>query len=116
MGELGHPNYQHPQCLRQSVYNAEVDRFSHLAIYCATQCLVMGKCDLWQRFNNDDNLLFCEADFQRPEESDLFQTLWELEDLIARTIAGHLVPGLPATVGGRHRGWIRSSAGVESGC
>ena len=67
-----------------------MDRFSHLAIYSAVQCLVMGKRDLWQRFNNDDNLLFREADFQRPEESELFQTLWELEDFDARTIAGHL--------------------------
>jgi hypothetical protein len=31
-GELGHPAYQHPQRLREGTYNAEVDRFSHLAI------------------------------------------------------------------------------------
>ena len=34
-GELGHPNYQHPERLRQGAYNADVDRFSHLAIYSA---------------------------------------------------------------------------------
>ena len=34
-GELGHPAYQHPQRLREGTYNAEVDRFSHLAIYTA---------------------------------------------------------------------------------
>jgi formylglycine-generating enzyme required for sulfatase activity len=89
-GETGHPNYQHPRRLRQGVCNADVDRFSHLAIYCAVQCLLTGRRELWQRFNNEENLLFREADFQQPEESELFQTLWELDDFDARTMVGHL--------------------------
>ena len=41
-GEVGHPAYQHPQRLREGTYNAEVDRFSHLAIYTAIRCLMAG--------------------------------------------------------------------------
>ena len=79
-GELGHPAYQHPQRLREGTYNAEVDRFSHLAIYTAIRCLMVGRGELWQRFNNGDNLLFREADFKQPATSDLFGALWELRD------------------------------------
>ena len=42
-GEVGHPAYQHPQRLREGTYNAEVDRFSHLAIYCGIRCLMLGR-------------------------------------------------------------------------
>ncbi len=42
-GELGHPAYQHPQRLREGTYSAEVDRFSHLAIYGAVRCLMVGR-------------------------------------------------------------------------
>ena len=67
-GELGHPAYQHPQRLREGTYSLEVDRFSHLAVYCAVRCLKVGRQGLWKRFNNDDNLLFREADFRNPQK------------------------------------------------
>jgi len=89
-GEVGHPAFQHPQRLREGVYNADVDRFSHLAIYCAVSCLRSGKKDLWNRFNNGDNLLFRESDFAAPSESELFSELWRQEDKDTRTLAGHL--------------------------
>jgi hypothetical protein len=89
-GELGHPNYQHPQRSRERAYSANVDRFSHLVIYCAVDSLVVGKRDLWQRFNNDENLLFREHDFQRPGQSEVFQTVWEIGDANARTLVGRL--------------------------
>ena len=90
-GELGHPAYQHPQRLREGTYNAEVDRFSHLAIYTAIRCLMIGRGQLWQRFNNGDNLLFREADFKQPATSDLFGALWELRDADVRALAGRLI-------------------------
>ena len=31
-GELGHRAYQHPERLRDGIYNANVDNFSHLVI------------------------------------------------------------------------------------
>ena len=36
-GEVGHPCFQHPQRIKEAIYNADVDRFSHLAIYTAIQ-------------------------------------------------------------------------------
>jgi hypothetical protein len=89
-GELGHPAYQHPQRLREGTYSAEVDRFSHLAIYCAVRCLRVGQRQLWQQFNNGDNLLFRESDFRSPAESSLFRALWELPDPGARALTGRL--------------------------
>ena len=89
-GELGHPNYRHPLRLLRGTYSADVDRFCHLVIYCAVDSLVVGKRDLWQRFNNKENLLFREQDFQCPERSELFRTLWETGDANARTLVGRL--------------------------
>ena len=44
-GEVGHPAYQHPQRLREAIYNAQIDRFSHLAIYTAIQGVIVGGGD-----------------------------------------------------------------------
>jgi formylglycine-generating enzyme required for sulfatase activity len=90
-GELGHPAYQHPQRQQQGTYNAHLDRFSHLVIYTAVHALAAGHGELWQRFNNDENLLFREVDFQCPERSELFQTLWAASDADVHALAGHLV-------------------------
>ena len=89
-GEVGHPAYQHPQRLRDETYNAEVDRFSHLAIYCGIRCLMLGQRELWRRFNNGDNLLFREQDFRAPEQSELFQALWATSDPSLRPLVGRL--------------------------
>ena len=91
-GELGHPAYQHPQRLREGTYNAEVDRFSHLAIYTAIRCLMIGRRQLWQQFNNGDNLLFREADYRAPAQSTVFGFLWRnLPDSDARALLGRLI-------------------------
>lgn len=91
-GELGHPAYQHPQRLTQGTYNAEVDRFPHLAIYTAIHCLAFGRDSLWRQFNNGDNLLFREEDFRDPGHSRLFQQLWRTPpDADARTLVGRLI-------------------------
>ena len=90
-GELGHLNYQHPQRFREKIYNGAVDRFSHLVIYSGIRCLAGGQAELWQRFNNDENLIFQESDFLRPAESQAFQTLWRHEDADARTMVGRLI-------------------------
>ncbi len=91
-GEVGHPNYQHPQRLRESTYNAEIDRFAHLVIYTALRCLALpGGRPLWERFDNGDNLLFREQDFQAPQQSVLFRELWRTQPAPTRTLAGHLL-------------------------
>ena len=90
-GELGHPAYQHPQRLRQGIYSAHVDRFSHLVIYTAVHALATGHGELWHRFNNDENLLFREGDFQAPEKSELLQALWETNSPSVRGLVGRLI-------------------------
>ena len=90
-GELGHSAFQHPQRIREGIYSAEVDRFSNLAIYSAIHCLTVGRQELWDRFDNGDNLLFREEDFQDPANSDVFHTLWELPDEDSRSLVGRLV-------------------------
>ena len=89
-GEAGHPNYQHPRRLSEGTYNVHVDRFSHLVIFSAVHCLLVGNRDLWQRFNNGENLLFREQDFQHPEQSKLFRTLSETNDPGVRALVGRL--------------------------
>jgi len=87
--EVGHPNYQHPQRLREGTYSAEVDRFSHLAIYSSIRCL-RARPELWQQFSGGDNLLFRAADFAEPGSSEVFRTLWALPNAGARAMVGRL--------------------------
>jgi hypothetical protein len=68
-----------------------LDRFSHLAICTALRCLSVGGLPLWERFNNDDNVLFTSRDFADPANSRLFRELWMLRNRDARAMVGHLV-------------------------
>ena len=88
--ELGHICYQHPQRLREGIFNAEVDRFSHLAIYTAIRCVMAGHGELWKQFHNGENLLFTQEDYRRPEESAAFRACWVAADAEARPLVGRL--------------------------
>jgi hypothetical protein len=90
-GEVGHPNYQHPRRLREGGYGPDMDRFAHLLIYTALRCLRVGGEELWQRYDNQENLLFREEDFRQPGKSRLLRELWELKDREARSLVGHLL-------------------------
>ena len=90
-GEVGHPNYQHPQRQADGIYNVHVDRFSHLVIFSTVHCLLVGRRDLWKRFNDDENLLFAQKDFERPGASPVIRACWELQDPNARSLVGRLV-------------------------
>ena len=89
--ELGHAGYQHPQRLREGVFDAEVDRFSLLAIYTAIRCVMAGRTELWQRFHNGENLLFSQEDYRQPGESRAFRACWQLDDNNCRALVGRLV-------------------------
>jgi WD40 repeat protein/formylglycine-generating enzyme required for sulfatase activity len=89
-GELGHCNYQHPR-RGEDPFHAEVDRFAHLVIYTSLRCLAVLGADLWQRYDNGDNVLFREQDFKAPGESELLRDLWQLDDRPARALVGQLV-------------------------
>jgi hypothetical protein len=90
-GEVGHANYQHPRRLREGGYDREMDRFAHLLIYTALRCLRIGGAELWQRYDNGENLLFREEDFRQPSKSNLLRELWDLKDRDARDLVGHLL-------------------------
>jgi hypothetical protein len=90
-GERGHPNFQHPQRLREGIYHPEVDRFSHLLIFTALRALRVAGAELWSRFDNSENLLFREEDFRQPARSPLLKTLWSLPDRDVRSLVGHLL-------------------------
>jgi WD40 repeat protein len=89
-GEVGHQAYQHPQRLREGIYNRELDRFSHLVIYTAVRAAMVAGRPLWERYDNGDNLLFCQRDFQAPETSSLFQELLQVRDPEVRRLADAL--------------------------
>jgi hypothetical protein len=92
-GEVGHPNYQHPLRLANGIYNPEVDRFPHLVIYTALRGLTVGGRQLWEKYDNGENLLFREQDFSRSTESKLLLDLWQLPDPDMRRLLGHLLIG-----------------------
>jgi len=78
--ELGHPSYQHPQRLHLGFYGIEVDRFPSLSIYTALRALLAGGRSLWDRFDNGDNVLFTQKDYEAPDKSPVFQELQTLTD------------------------------------
>jgi hypothetical protein len=90
-GEVGHPNYQHPQRLREGTYSPEVDRFPLLVVAVALRCLRVAGRPLWERYDNGDNLLFQAADFADPHGSPLFAELLRLPDTEARSLAARLM-------------------------
>ena len=89
--EVGHPNYQHPQRLREGGYGPEIDRFAHLVIYTALRCLIVGGKALWTAHDNDENVLFREADFKNPGQSKLFPKLLALPEAGVVGLVGRLL-------------------------
>jgi hypothetical protein len=93
-GEVGHPNYQHPQRLREGTYSPEVDRFPLLLIATALRCIKAGGRALWEKYDNGDNLLFRETDLAAPTKSQLFAELVRLNDLAVQPLVNHLIDAL----------------------
>ncbi|MBL8793773.1 MAG: hypothetical protein JNM56_07710, partial [Planctomycetia bacterium] len=72
---------------REGTYGLQIDRFSLLVIYTALRSLVVGGQQLWNKYENGDNLLFTREDFERPRISPLFHDLVKLEDAEVRKLA-----------------------------
>jgi WD40 repeat protein len=89
--EYGHRNYQHPG--RPKYYGPVADHFSLLAIYTGLYALRWNP-QLWREYNNGENILFSEKDYQQPELSSLFRLLWRSSDDKLRHLIGHLVLSL----------------------
>jgi WD40 domain-containing protein len=92
-GEVGHPNYQHPQRARDGIYDFEMDRFAHLVIYLALRAVAAAGQRLWDQYDNGDNLLFREADFTNPAGSPLLRELLRAPEVAVQILAGHLLLG-----------------------
>jgi hypothetical protein len=59
-------------------------------IYCALHSLAVEGESLWDEFDNGDNLLFRESDFQNPSNSALLRHLWNADPSV-RSIVGQLI-------------------------
>jgi hypothetical protein len=95
-GEVGHPNYQHPQRLREGTYSGEVDRFPLLVVATALRALAVSGRALWERHDNGDNLLFKETDLRDPEQSPVFADLLQISDPLTQKLVGCLRQGITA--------------------
>jgi WD40 repeat protein len=89
-GEVGHPNYQHPQRSQEGTYDAEVDRFPLLVVATALRAVSVGGRSLWQRYDNGDNLLFRESDIKAPDNSPLFREVGAASDQLLRKLVARL--------------------------
>ncbi len=90
-GEVGHANYQHPERLANGGYNDQIDRFAYLAIYTALRCLMIGGKTLWEVYDNQENLLFREADFKARQVKAHPEATGGFPDAATATLAGHLL-------------------------
>ena len=90
-GEVGHANYQHPQRIAKGTYGPEVDRFPLLVVSTALRALTVGGKELWDRYDNGDNLLFKESDLQAPTKSPLFRDLLQIADPETHSLVMQLI-------------------------
>lgn len=73
-GETGHRNYQHPNRTRKD-YDEQLDNFSALVIYLSLLAVTVDPA-LWGAFHDDDEkLIFEEADFKTPGQTQIWHRL-----------------------------------------
>ncbi len=71
--ENGHQNFQHPLKTSRN-YNEHIDHFPALVIYVSLLAIAADP-GLFNKFYNDDNLLFTKADYADPFNSECFRIL-----------------------------------------
>ncbi len=86
--ELGHQNYQHPK-RKSDDYGDYVDNFPALVIYLSLFALSKAP-DLWERFNNEDNLILKKSDYIYPASSECIRSLKNNPDRKVQFLAGRL--------------------------
>lgn len=87
-GELGHPNYQHPERLQQGYYAENLDTFPALVIYLSLLA-VHADPELWS-FHTGENLIFKADDFTRPGQTDIWRCLRRSSDPRVKELATKL--------------------------
>ena len=100
--EIGHPDYQCPTRTGED-FDADIDRFAGEVILIAVRALAR-RPELWDRYDNGENLLFKRFDFVAPDDSDLFNELRKLDDDEINPRLDYLVPAC----GGK----VKSSGGL----
>lgn len=88
-GELGHPNYQHPERLSNGYYAANADAFSALVIYLSLLAL-RADPGLWSLYNSGENLLLKADDFTQPGQTPVWRSLQGSSDPDVRRLAADL--------------------------
>lgn len=73
-------NYQHPGRPGKH-YSGNIDSFSAIVIYTAILALCQ-KPSLWDKYNNDENILFRQHDLIDPDNSNLFRDIYALTNPI----------------------------------
>ena len=71
--EIGHRHYQHPKRTSRD-YHSGIDNFPSLVVYLTLMALSAAP-QLWDRFYNQENMLFTRDDFANPANSDCFKAL-----------------------------------------
>ena len=86
--EIGHRHYQHPERSNQD-YHEGIDNFPSLVVY-LTLLALWADPQLWDRFYNQENMLFTRGDFADPAKSDCFVALKGSPDANVSRLAGVL--------------------------
>ncbi len=76
--EIGHPDYQCPLRTGRD-FHAGIDQFAGDVILVALRALIR-RPELWDKYDNGENLLFRRWDYLEPTKSDLFDDLRALGD------------------------------------
>lgn len=88
--ESGHENYQHPRHKGAIAWGRWLDTFSALVIYLSLVALSKDP-GLWQPLYNSKNLLFRQADFLPPYDTQAWKLLAALDDPEVDHLARRLV-------------------------
>lgn len=87
--EVGHPNYQHPQRIQHGYYGEKVDAFSALVIYLSLLAIKYDR-SLWNKFHDDNCLIFQKNDFLAPGQTQIWHELQSLKDPEVQGLASAL--------------------------
>jgi hypothetical protein len=87
-GEVGHPNYQHPERLQKGYYAENADAFAALVIYLSLLALRTDP-SLWT-LHTGENLLFLANDFTQPGHAPVWRRLQGSVDPEVRRLAAAL--------------------------
>jgi hypothetical protein len=77
--ENGTPSYQHPKRTEKD-FNEKIDHFSILNIYTSLISLSIST-ELYDKFNDGDNIIFTKEDFLKPDDSELFKVLFQIKEV-----------------------------------